>query len=422
MPAFQPRIAIAGGGPAGLALGQLLHRHGVRATIYERQAEFTQEELAKPSGMLDLHEESGLRVMRECGLWDRFTAALGDCSEAWRVLNPQGTLLHSDDGRPSARPEIARNALVNLLIQSVPADAIKWNHKIASIQSNRNATTGATEVTLDLGVNGVATYDFVVGADGAWSRVRKLLSDVKPFYSGGQILTATARHASTKYPHLVELVGSGMLHALGGGNGIVTHRGPQDSIQVHVTLSTPDEHWAQAHKLEGKPAAEIKTALLSDDKLFRKWAPELQELLATACDEETKDNPGGETDIMPLYMLPVDFRWEHQIGATLVGDAAHLMTPWAGEGANLALWDSLDLAHVLSTVPETAADAAAWQAALEPRLREFEETMLARAQAKAEETLSNKELLFSENGAEALADFLKEMAAAAGGEAEGQSS
>jgi 2-polyprenyl-6-methoxyphenol hydroxylase-like FAD-dependent oxidoreductase len=403
---FRPRIAIVGGGPSGLALSLLLQQRGICPMIYELRSKPTPEELAKPSGMLDLHEESGLRVMRECGLWDGFQAAVGDCSEACRVLNPQGTVLHTDEGELSSRPEIARNALTNLLIKNVSSDFVKWNHKITAVRHAHNATTGATEITLDLGANSTATYDFVVGADGAWSRVRKLLTDIKPFYSGAQFVTVTLRNASTKYPHLVELNGSGTLYALGGGNGIMTHRGPQDSIRVYAAVSTQHEHWAKAAGLEGKTAAEVKTMLLGDDKLFGKWAPPLQDLLATACDEDTKDNPNSPADILPLYMLPIDHRWEHRTGATLVGDAAHLMTPWAGEGVNIALWDSLDLARALGGVPE-AENAAAWQAALEPRVREYEEAMLARAQEKAEETAKNKDMFLSENGGQAMADMFK---------------
>lgn len=406
MPVFRPRIAIAGGGPSGLALGLLLHRHGIRTTIYELRGKPTPGELAKPSGMLDLHEESGLTVIRECGLWDSFQAAVGDCSESTRVLNLDGAVLHTDEGELARRPEIPRNALLNMLVQNLPMEIIKWNHKIAAAKSTRNVATGATEIILDLGSNGTATYDFVVGADGAWSQIRELLSDVQPFYSGAQFVTVTLRNASTDYPHLVKLNGSGTLMALGGGNGLMTHRGPQDSIRVYAAVSTPHEHWAAKAGLEGKTAAEVKTKLLGDDKLFRKWALPLQDLLATACDEETKDNPGRGADIKPLYMLPVGLRWGNRMGVTLLGDAAHLMTPWAGEGVNLALWDSLDLACVLAAVPVTA-DAAAWQAALEPRLREFEETMLVRATEKAEETARNKDLFLSENGAQAMADMFK---------------
>ena len=168
----------------------------------------------------------------------------------------------------------------------------------------------------------------------------------------------------------------------------------------------PHEHWVATAGLEGKTAAEVKTTLLDDDKLFRKWAPTLQDLLATACDEETKDNPGCEADVLPSYIVPVGHRWEHRTGATLIGDAAHLMTPWAGEGVKLALWDSMDLAPVLAAVPE-ATDAAAWQVALEPRMREFEEAVLARAQVKPEEVVRNKEMVLVENGAQQMADFFK---------------
>jgi 2-polyprenyl-6-methoxyphenol hydroxylase-like FAD-dependent oxidoreductase len=252
--------------------------------------------------------------------------------------------------------------------------------------------------------------------------VRQLLTDIKPFYSGSQFVTVTVRNASTKYPHLVELNGSGTLLALGGGNGIMTHRGPQDSIRVYAAVSTPHEHWAKAAGLEGKTATEVKTTLLGDDKLFGRWAPPLQDLLATACDEDSKDNPNSPADILPLYMLPVGHRWESRPGATLVGDAAHLMTPWGGEGVNLALWDSLDLAGALGGVPE-AENAAAWQTAVEPRVRKYEETMLVRAQEKAEETAKNKDMFLSENGGQAMADMFKmyeDMAAAASGPPEGK--
>ncbi|KAJ6541707.1 hypothetical protein B0H19DRAFT_1174312 [Mycena capillaripes] len=111
---------------------------------------------------------------------------------------------------------------------------------------------------------------------------------------------------------------------------------------------------------------------------------------------------------MPIYTLYRDldskgFRWEHRTGATLLGDAAHLMLP-SGEGVNLAMLDALKLAEALAAVPE-AADAAAWQVAIEPRVREFEEAMLARAFEEARNSAQLSDMLFSENGAQALVDF-----------------
>lgn len=366
----------------------------------------TREELGRPSGMLDLREESGLKVMRECGLWDKFQAATGECSETWKVLNPQGIELHVSEGGLDSRPEISRNSLTNLFVNSVPSECINWNHKITAVRDARNPATGATEITLDLGANGQATYDFVVGADGAWSQVRNLLTEVKPFYDGAQFVTVTIRNASTKYPRLTELCGSGSLMALGGKNGIITQRGPQDSIRVYAIVSTVEEHWVEAAGLKDKPAVEFKSALLDNDKLFRNWAPLLKELVATACDEDTKDRPDAPAEVWPLRRLPVYTRWEPRTGATLVGDAAHLQPPWSGEGVNLALWDSLDLADAISGVPEVE-DAASWQAALEPRIREYESKMFARADENGEETVQSRDTMLSEHGGQAMANMMK---------------
>jgi 2-polyprenyl-6-methoxyphenol hydroxylase-like FAD-dependent oxidoreductase len=402
---FQPRIAISGGGPAGLALSLLLKQRDIFPTVYELRSKPTPTELAEPSGVLDLHDESGQKVMRECGLWDDFQASTGDCSEACRIFDPRGTLLHTDEG-DSSRPEIARNTLTSLLLKNAPSDYIKWNHKVVAARQIYNKSTGATEIELDLGPNGTATYDYVIGADGAWSRIRKMLTDNEPFYSGMQWLTATIRNASTNYPQLSELCGSGTFSALGEFKGIMSQRGPQDSIRVYMALSTPDEHWAKTKGIEDLTARDAKAKLMDDDEIFGKWAPPIKQLLATACEEDTKDNPNKPVDIKPMYMLPIGHRWEHHTGATLVGDAAHLMTPWAGEGVNLALWDSLDLGHVIGGMPEVE-NAAEWQAALETRVREHEAVMLARAQEKAEETAVNKDLFLSEHGGRALADFMK---------------
>lgn len=402
---YLPRIGVVGGGPSGLALAKLLHQRGFPATVHELRSKPTQQELDRPSGVLDLHEESGLKVVRECGLWHGFQAAVGDCSECMRVMNSRGDLLHTDEGQLESRPEIARNALADLFLQHLPLDTIEWNQKIRSIHSSRRSS-GATEITLDLGENGRAVYDFVVGADGAWSKVRKLLSDVQPFYSGAQYITATIRNASSRYPQLCDITGSGTLCALGGGNGIMTQRGPQDSIRLYAAVSTPHEQWAAVAGLAGKTASEVATKLLRDDGPFTTWAPALQQLLFRACEEETKDNLGCEADIKPYYMLPVGHRWHQRTGVTLIGDSSHLMLPWAGEGVNVALWDALDLADVLTRTSE-AEDAVSWQAAMDPHLRKFGEAMFTRAEEKAEESLQNKNTFLSEGGGEAMANFFK---------------
>ena len=232
-------------------------------------------------------------------------------------------------------------------------------------------------------------------------------------------MTATIRHVSTRYPHLAALSGTGTMSALGHSNALITHRGPHDSLRLSAALSTPDEHWAATATagLQGATAADLKATLLGSASLFANWAPALRDLLATACDDETRDKPGAAPDIKPYYMLPVGHRWDHRTAVTLIGDAAHLLTPWAGEGVNLALWDALDLARVLRCGPVgTDTDVSTWQGALDPRLREFEEGMLSRAQRKAEETDENRKMFLSEDGAARMAAFFKAFYDMAGAE------
>ncbi|KFY59098.1 hypothetical protein V496_05829 [Pseudogymnoascus sp. VKM F-4515 (FW-2607)] len=413
---YTPRIAIIGAGPSGLALAALLRAHSIHPTIYELRGEPTSASFDAPCGMLDLHEDSGLKVIRAAGLWDAFQDALGACSEECRVLSPAGKTLHTDQGELSSRPEIARNALTKLLLGAVAPGTVKWRCKVLSVGRART-DTGTTEVTLDLGMDGKATFDFVVGADGAWSRVRAMLTDVAPVYTGAQYVNATLRDATAKFPQLVDLVGSGTMMALGGGRGIMTHRGPQDSIRLYNAVKTPLEDWATDIGIAGKTAAEAKDVLLGEGGEFEKWAPELRELLATACDEETIDHPGEAVDVLPLYMLPPGSRWETKAGATLIGDAAHLMTPWAGEGVNQALLDSLELANVFGGMGEVEG-VVEWQKKLEPPIREFEKAMVERVKGEAEKASRNGEMMLGEHGGQAIADIFKMFAdiAAKGGE------
>ncbi|KAF9887320.1 hypothetical protein FE257_010315 [Aspergillus nanangensis] len=399
-----PRIAIIGAGPAGLTLGLLLHKHTIPFTIFELRPKPTEADLAKPSGMLDLHEESGIAAIRACGLFDEFIQLTGECAESQVVADKDGNILYSDEGELSQRPEISRHALTKLLTSHLPEEAIRWGRKVLSATTSCPATGEIeTEITFDDGgggPEGKQSFDLVVGADGAWSRVRTLLTDVKPGYSGIQLLTATVRHVTAKYPHLAKLVGRGSFSALGRGHAVMSHRGPQDSARIYVCLSIADEEFATSN-FGNMSATEVKSWLLTNDALLGLWGPVMKELVTVVCDEESADNPHAVADIRPLYTLPIGADWAHHASATLVGDAAHLMSPWAGEGVNLAMWDSLLLAGVIVQ----ACRGVSFQETLGPLMQAFEVEMAARAKEKAEETHSNGQMLFGENAAQDFVDF-----------------
>ena len=405
-----PRIAISGAGPAGLTLGLLLNKHAIPFTIFELRERPTAEELAKPAGMLDLHEESGLAALRECGLYEDFIPLTGECAEADRVSDIHGSILWADDGEMESRPEISRNALSNLLMSHLPANSIKWGHRLRSAATIM-ATSGNTETELDFGSHGKQTFDLVIGADGAWSRVRNLFTGVKPKYSGSQCVTLTIRQITEKYPQLAQLVGPGSFMALGLRHGVMSQRGPQDSARLYICLTSTDEAFASSSGLASKTAAEAKDILLNDHTMLGRYGTTIKQLVIAACEEESIDNPDAKLDIRPLYVLPVGHTWNHKPGVTLIGDAAHLMCPWAGEGVNLAMWDSLLLSQAIVRAFETSntdSTSPSLQSALDPLLQEFEISMWKRVKEKAEETERNGQIMFgSDDGATVMANFFK---------------
>ncbi|KAL2845011.1 hypothetical protein BJY01DRAFT_214622 [Aspergillus pseudoustus] len=401
----QPEIAIIGGGPAGLTLGLLLCKCDIPFTIFELREKPTEEEIAKPSGMLDLHVESGLAALRECGLYDRFLQLTDETSEAQIVSDKDGNILHTDDGELSERPEVSRHALTNLLTTDLPSNTIKWDHKLLSATSL--TTPSGTKIELDFGPHGKLLFDFVIGADGAWSRVRSLLTDVKPKYAGTQNITTNITKLA-KYPHLAELIGRGSFSALGLRHGVTSHRLSQDAARLYTFFTLPDEDFPSSSGLSSSTAAAAKDQILQDDALLGRFGPIIKELFAVSCDEETQDNPGSLLDIKPLYTLPIGASWEHRANVTLIGDAAHLMCPWAGEGVNLAMWDSLLLAHAIIEAYEAAwRNGGSFINALDPLLQKFEVDQVERNKEKAQETYDNGQMLFGEDGAKAFAEFFQ---------------
>jgi 2-polyprenyl-6-methoxyphenol hydroxylase-like FAD-dependent oxidoreductase len=400
-----PRIAIVGGGPAGLTAGVLLHKNGIPFTIFELRQKPTAEELAQPTGMLDLHEESGLAAIRKCGLFEDFLLLTGDCAQVFRISDKDGNIVFERGSHGEERPEISRSALNELLISKIPPESIKWGYKL--ISATNSTKSGHTEVELDFGENGKRTFDFVIGADGAWSKVRNLVTDVKPHYLGRQIITVTIRDISKKYPHLASLVGPGTFFALGNRHGVSAQRGSHDSERFYIFITTLDEDFGATSGLNRETAVGAKDKLLNDNTLLGQWGPKAKELVEVACEEDSAHNSVEKVDIRPVYGFPIGHTWEHKLGTTLIGDAAHLMPP-SGEGVNIGMWDAAMLTDaIIRTHRNSPEDIISFQSVLDSLVKEFEVDVVNRATKAAEESQQLNEMLFAEGGAKAMVDWFK---------------
>ncbi|KAI9816342.1 MAG: hypothetical protein M1832_005099 [Thelocarpon impressellum] len=339
------KVAVIGGGPAGLTLTRLLVRASIPVICFEREAS---PDARSQGGTLDLHAESGQRALKDAGLWDEFLKHARYDGDVMVIVDKHGKkhmVMGGDDDagagedeEADSRPEIDRVKLRQILIESIPGHAIRWNSNLVGVDA---------DCTLHFQHGDEEGFDIVVGADGAWSKVRPLLTDVQPLYSGVGGIDFRLEDIDTRLPQLGALVGKGSYFAFGDGKTLMAQRQGDGSVTVAAwalrAATWQDEPPYAGVDLRGDPKA-AKDIFLQH--AYFDWAPEVQDLIRLGDD--------APVNIRNLYMLPVGHRWPARPGFTLIGDAAHLMTPFAGEGVNTAMRDALELARAVITASNEA--------------------------------------------------------------------
>ena len=380
---ISPRIAIIGAGPGGLALARLLHQRHILSTVFERESSSSAR---WQGGTLDLHAESGQIALKEAGIWPKVEKSLRREGEDFVCADKNGMRHINEQGGEHGRPELDRGVLRKILLGSLPEGQIRWDSPVARVKERGvvELSDGREEV-----------FDLVVGADGAWSKVRPILSTTTPHYSGISGIDVCFPDVDRRHPKIAELVGQGSYFALGDEKSLMAQRNGDGSIRVYVWAKRP-ETWLRDRGIDFGNGAAAKAALVQD---YSDWAPELQALITCADDD----------GVVPraLYMLPPDERWASKAGFTLLGDAAHLMTPFAGEGVNLALLDALELSQAIArATTDSSAATSERREAFASAVRGFEEGMMERARRKASETWENLRMMMS---ADAPGAFVKRM-------------
>lgn len=365
-------VTIVGAGLGGLILARVLHVHGIASTIYEAEAS---ADARTQGGMLDIHENDGQAALKDAGLHEAFLKLVHPGGQQSRVLDDQGNVLldHGDDGT-GGRPEVSRGDLRRMLIESLPDGTIRWGCKLARISA-----LGGGRHLLNFADGRSATSDLLIGAEGAWSKVRTLLSPAKPVYTGVAFIETYLTDADISHQPSAEAVGGGSLFAVAPGKGILAHREPDGVLHSYIALRKPLD-WIESIDFSNLAGATARVAAQ-----FEGWSPALTALI-TDCQAPPVPRP--------LYALPDDHRWERVQGVTLVGDAAHLMVP-SGEGANLAMFDGAALGKAI----------AASRHDMEAAIAAYEKELFPRSAAAAAEARDLVEVLFGDNAPQGLLDF-----------------
>jgi 2-polyprenyl-6-methoxyphenol hydroxylase-like FAD-dependent oxidoreductase len=382
-----PHVAIIGGGIGGVALAVACLHRGIPFTLYERDSSF---ETRSQGYGLTLQQASN--AIKGLGI---FNLEKGVVSTRHLVHTTDGKVIGewgmrkwtSKDLKSSPRRtnvHIARQSLrLALLEQLNGSDAVKWGHQLVDFKESKE---DGLELTFQVdGQQKIAKADLVVGADGIRSSVRKILigEEKTPLrYLDCIVILGICPLAALEGIES-ELLDSATVFQTANGNERI-YMMPYDSETVMWQLSFPMAE-EEAKELSSNGAQALK-----DEACKRtQWHAPIPQILAATQVSQVSGYPVYDRELLDSELLK-------KCGlVTLLGDAAHPMSPFKGQGANQALLDALSLAREIARECRPLSN---WRAAglRKSVLTNFEAEMLDRSASKVKDSAMAAEFLHSD--------------------------
>jgi tetracycline resistance monooxygenase len=319
------RIAIIGGGPVGLTTALLLQQKGADVKVYERDV---CSDARISGGSLDLHLRTGQQALEEAGILEEFYQLSYPPSEKMTTMN--GEVFAEDSGAEETnffKPEIDRNDLRKLLCKHIRKDVIVWDRKLTTLERQNDRYV----LYFEGGV--IETADIVIGANGGRSNLRSFVSEAIPEYTNTYLIQGVVENPETACPGFIGLCQKSNIMAIAEGHALATHYIADGAIVFDISFRQP-ENWFKENGIDLTQNSVVVNFL---NDVFKNWSPKYKELFSSS-----KHFKG-----YPMRYIPLT-PWKAHHHITLIGDAAHLMPPFAGVGVNIGLVDALNLTRNLT--------------------------------------------------------------------------
>ncbi|KAG5804479.1 hypothetical protein H9Q74_001864 [Fusarium xylarioides] len=400
-----PPIAIVGGGPCGLMLARLLQTASINYVVFERDESPTST-LRSQGGTLDIHRDSGQEALRRAGLHDQFRSLARYDATTMTLMDFQGKFRASfGDGDGGDRPEIDRQQLRQLLLNSLPTDRICWGKILDAV--DRKGNGHAHDLTLKFRDGSTESgFRLIVGADGAWSKVRSLVTDAKPIYSGKSFIEGRISPDNSQHKLAQEIAGKGTAMAMSAKSTLAVQQLSDASYRVYMGVMAPESLTRPGGDADPNDMDKARKTMLGPGGFYETWTQDLRRLI------EASEGPWRPWPLYRLDKTPFSSndgevrddrtRWKRVPGVVLLGDAAHLATP-NGEGVNQAMYDALVLFDQIIAEAGSLGgsyDQKADVEALERAIVAYEEEMRPRAYEHIQSSIDMEDMMYADDGAQ----------------------